>query len=128
MEKIKYFFAAVYQSIKSRRPDGTPYFNLCLGITGILLLNFIDILLVLKIWLHKNFISDSKNTFIICFLSLAVLIMILLRSLLPIDDVSDIEVEEKDIKIMGFLFISYFMVSTAFMIILIILTRPTTPH
>ncbi|TSD67484.1 hypothetical protein FFF34_008855 [Inquilinus sp. KBS0705] len=128
MGKIRYFFAAVYQSIKSRRPDGTPYFNLCLGVTGILLLNLFDVLLILKMGVHKNLISDSKNTFIIWFLSLAILIMILLKLFMPIDDIKDVEVEKKDVKLMGFLIISYYTLSLAFTIILISLTRPSMPH
>jgi hypothetical protein len=124
MESIQYFFAAVYQSIKSRRPDGTPYFNLCLGIAGILLLNIVDALLMLKIWFHTNLISQSKNTFIVGFLSLAVLIIVLVRAIIPIDTIRDVEVDQKDVKRKGLLFISYFMLSVALMIVLLILTRP----
>jgi hypothetical protein len=123
MDKIQYFFAAVYQSIKSRRPNGTPYLNLCLGITGTLLLNIVDVLLILKVWFHTNLISQSKNTFIVCFISLAVLIMLLVRVVIPIDTIRDIEVDQRNVKRMGFLFIAYFMLSVAFMIVLLILTR-----
>jgi hypothetical protein len=123
MYKIQYFFASVYQGIKKRRPDGTPYFNLGLGVAGTLLLNIFDALLILKIWFHTNLISDSKNTFIVSFLSLAVLIIFLFRTIIPIDTIRDIEVEPRDVKWMGFFFISYYMLSTALMIVLLILNR-----
>jgi len=124
MEKIQYFFAAVYQSIKSRRPDGTPYFNLCLSIAGILLLNIVDALLILKIWVHTDLISQSKNTFVISFLSLAVLIIFLFKAIIPIDKIRDIEVNPRDVKRIGFFFISYFILSVAIMIVLLVLTQP----
>jgi hypothetical protein len=126
MYKINYFFAAVYQSIKSRRPDGTPYFNLCLGITGSVLLNVVNVLLILKIWFHTNLMSSSEGTFIAYFLSLSIIIMLLLRVLIPIDAVRDIEVKPKDIKRMGLFFISCFMLSVVFMVVLLILSRPDT--
>jgi hypothetical protein len=124
MEKIQYFFAAVYQSIKSRRPDGTPYFNLCLSIAGVLLLKIFDALLILKIWFHTDLVSQSKNTFIISFLSIAVLIILLFRAIIPIDTIRDIEVNPKDVKRIGVFFISYFILSIAFTMVLLILTRP----
>ena len=127
MEKIKYFFAAVYQSIKSRRPDGTPYFNLCLGITGILLLNIMDILLIFKIWGHIDFLAGSKNTFLVYFLSLAFIIFFLIKLVIPIDEIRDIDVDEKDVRVMNTLFFAYFMLSIAFLGVLLILSRASYP-
>ena len=126
MERIKYYFAAVYQSIKSRRPDGTPYSNLCLGITGALLLNLMGALMMLKVWFHKNLITDSETTFLIWFISLAVSIMFLLRFVFPIDDIRDIEVDKKDIKLMNFLFFAYFMLSIAFVMTFLVLNGRIT--
>jgi hypothetical protein len=123
MKTIKYFFASVYQSIKSRRPSGTPYFNLSLGITGILLLNIVDLLLILKIWLHINLITETKSTFITCFISLAILIIFLIRMIMPFDELNDIDVDQSDIKRNNFLFFLYGMLSVALMVILLILSR-----
>jgi hypothetical protein len=126
MNKIQFFFAAVYQSIKSRRPDGTPYFNLCLGITGTLLLNLVNFLLILKIWFHTNLLSPSEGTFIAYFLCLSVFIMFLLRVVIPIDVIRDIEVDQRNVRRLGLVFISYFMLNVAFMTVLLILSRPGT--
>ena len=123
MDKILYFFAAVYQSIKNRRPGGTPYFNLCMGITAILLLNTFSFLIILKTWFHVNLISDSKNTFIVWFLALAISIFFLIRIIMPLDNISDIEVPQKDVKKMGLIIISFYMLSVVVMMLLIFLTR-----
>jgi len=128
MYKILYFFAAVYQSIKSRRPDGTPYFNLRLGITGTLLLNLVAVLLIIKVWFHINLMTSSGDVFLVYFLSLSTLIMCLLWFIIPIDEIRDIEVAPKDIKWMGLFFISYYMLSIAFMAVLLILSRADTLH
>ena len=104
MEKISYFFAAVYQSIKSRRPDGTPYANLILGTTGILLLDIFNSMLVLEIWFHVHIISHSKILFAFYFIFLAAMIFMLIKTLIPIDQIREVEVTQRDVKMLNFFF------------------------
>ena len=83
-------------------------------------------LMMLKVWFHKNLITDSETTFLIWFISLAVSIMFLLRFVFPIDDIRDIEVDKKDIKLMNFLFFAYFMLSIAFVMTFLVLNGRIT--
>jgi NADH:ubiquinone oxidoreductase subunit 6 (subunit J) len=119
MDKVRYFFAAGYQSIKKRRPDGTPYFNLSLIVTSILLLNIFSLLLTLKIWFNVNLIADTKQSFIFAFISIAVFIGFIIRITVPLDDIIDIDVKPKSIKNIGAIFILAYVVSFILIAILI---------
>lgn len=80
-------------------------------------------LLIFKIWCHINLMARSKNTFLVYFLSLAVIIFFLIRIIIPIDEIKDIEVNEKDKRRLNILFFIYFMLSIAFLMVLLILSR-----
>jgi hypothetical protein len=114
MEKIQYFFASVYQSIKRRTPDGTPYFNLCLLITIVVTLNFFNAALILKIWFNVNLLPNVKSQFTVWFISFAVLLIGFLNYIIPRSIIIEIDVSDKDIKRNNL----YFLLSIFFCIVL----------
>jgi hypothetical protein len=123
MEKIQYFFASVYQSIRLRRPDGTPYFNLCLLITITILLHIFHALLLLKIWFKVDLMPDAKSQFIVWFVSLAILLILFLNYVIPQSVISEVDVLDKDIKRNNRYFLLYIFICIVLMCILLIFSR-----
>jgi len=125
MEKINYFLAAVYQGIKKRRPEGTPYFNICFGITGILLLNLFGVFVAFRTLFHIDLLTESKNVLITCSLIFASIVFFVVRMIIPFEKIDSIEVDIKDIKRNRVFFLLYCFLS---LFIVLILLFPSVRH
>ena len=111
MAKITYFLAGVYQGIKKKRPDGTPYFNLRVGIAFLCFLHYMEIGIVIKKCFGVDIITSSKEEFLTLFLIGATTIYFLITLIIPLSDLQEIEVDEKDVKRSYYGFFIYFFLN-----------------
>ena len=75
MKKIEYFLAGVYQALKNKRPEGTPYFNLRLLIVATLFIHYVELAIVVRRHSMINLIPFSKTKFLICLISISTFLM-----------------------------------------------------
>jgi NADH:ubiquinone oxidoreductase subunit 6 (subunit J) len=128
---MKYFFAYFYQELKRKRPVGNGYFNFCGSITFVLLINIITVLTTIKVWLHKDYMPKSNGAFWGWASIWTAVIVAFIRAIFPLNEMSDIEVDPKDITKNYWLFFSFFMLSILILMIvmfqLIPKATPPTP-
>jgi hypothetical protein len=127
---MNHFLAAVYQGIKLKRPDGTPYFNLRLGITAILLIHYAQVSVLAKFYFNIRLIPSSQLVFVFCLVAVGVLFMYLLKIIVPLDVLTKIEISRKIVKRCYVIFFFYFIFNIFLMGYLLLITRPvrTLPH
>lgn len=123
MGKVKYFFASVYQSIKSRTPNGTPYFNLCLLITIAVTVSFFNAVLILKIGFNVDLLPKVKSQFIVWFISLAFFLIFSFNKLIPSRLISKIDVKDTDIKRNNIYFLLFIFLCIVLMGVLLIVSK-----
>ena len=98
MNKILYFFACVYQSLKRKRPEGIPYFNLSLLTITMLFLHYVELRLVLRRHFMISFLPLSNKLFVIYLLSILAFWMYIFNLIIPLNIIRDMDVNEADAK------------------------------
>lgn len=106
-----HFFAGVYRSIKNRRPNGTPYFNLRMGIVGIMFLHYFQLAVLMRKYYDVNLIVASQTTFVLTLLSVSTPLMYLLTLIMPLEVLLNIEVSEIHVNRYNLLFFLYFFLN-----------------
>ncbi len=124
---MKYFLASVYQQLKTKRPDGTPYFNLCGIIVALFVVNLLTGLVAIKVWLHKDYIARSANAFLGWGVFITICIVLFTRVLLPSDVIKNIEIDQRDAKRNYWLLFSYLFLSLFMMMVVMFQLRVPTP-
>lgn len=110
---MKYIIATIYQSIKGRRPDGTPYFNTRLTVATAAVIHTLQLLLILRWRLSWNLMPNSKSGFILLCVNFVIVIMIALNYLYPYEEINNIEVKPSHVKLMSYGFLLYFFFNIA---------------
>src|ERR1700712_767979 len=107
MKKIQYFFAAVYQKLLQKKPNGTPYLNLRLGIAFILLLHYSQIAVYLKSR-HNIFLLPNSTTLLLTMgVTISVILFYVLGLIIPLEIISEIEVTQKQKNLCYYIFGTY---------------------
>lgn len=118
MNHITYFLAGVYQSIKKRRPDGTPYFNLTLLLTFLLFLHFMQLLVVFKIEGIIILPYSDKACFLMIGIT-SICVFFGIRYMFPIEIISEVEITEQNRKRANLAFMLYFFGSITLLMFLL---------
>jgi hypothetical protein len=124
MNGVNYFFSAVYQKLKDKRPDGTPYFNLIVGLIFILALHYSQLAVDLK---HRyGILSYSNSTFLLFVFAIPISIVLyyLISAILPVESLTEIEIDKKHKNVCYYTFSFYLYLNIAVLFYLLILTLP----
>jgi hypothetical protein len=115
MSNIRYLIAMLYTDIKSRRPSGTPYFKVRIGIAFGLWLHVLQILLLLKITTHKIPMPKGENAFIGSAFLTVLAGMGIITWLFPEGDLLKVKLNETAVKRVKFYYFGYFLLSILFL-------------
>jgi hypothetical protein len=107
---MKYIFAGLYFAIKSRRPDGTPYFNMRLFFGSCVNLTIFNLLLFLEKF-NWHFIPSDKASFMLSAIVLYVLVMAIIGKYVSEDQLREIAMEQREIKRINFFCFAYFFLN-----------------
>jgi hypothetical protein len=123
VEKIYYFFAAIYQRIKCRGRGGA-YFSLRMAIVFLLLLHLFNILLGINIAFSIDLMPRDGNSFLLWFFCLTIAGVISLNYILPLKKLTIIEITPPHMKLFDRFFMTYFFLCIIIMLFLIINQPP----